>query len=413
MIAEIITIGDELLIGQTVDTNSAWIGAELSRAGFDILRRLSVHDRREDILYALENVSHNTDVVLITGGLGPTSDDITKQTLCEFFGTGLVVDQEVLSMITEMMARRNIGINENNRKQAEVPASCRVLTNAKGTAPGMWFEKDGRIFVSMPGVPFEMKYLMNTHVIPELNNRFRTQVIIHRNIMTFGTYEARLAELLTDFEATLPVNVKLAYLPSSGVIKLRLTGTGIDREILNNTLDNQVSKIHGFIHEYIFAEEETSLESVVGSLLRERKATLSTAESCTGGRISQMITSIPGSSDYFRGSVIAYHNSIKNSLLGVSTDSIDKYGAVSEEVAKQMAEGARKAMETDFSIAVTGIAGPGGGTPLKPVGTVCIGVASPAGTVTVKYVFGNERVINIDRFATSALNLLRLQIISQ
>lgn len=413
MIAEIITIGDELLIGQTVDTNSAWMGAELSRAGFDILRRLSVHDRREDILYALENVSRNTDVVLITGGLGPTSDDITKQTLCEFFGTELIVDQEVLSMLTEMMARRYIGLNENNRKQAEVPASCRVLTNAKGTAPGMWFEKGNRIFVSMPGVPFEMKYIMSTHVIPELNKRFRTQVIIHRNIMTFGTYEARLAELLTDFEASLPGNVRLAYLPSFGVIKLRLTGIGKDEDTLTRTLDKQVSELHRYIHEYIFAEEETSLEAVVGALLREKKATLSAAESCTGGRISQMITSIPGSSDYFRGSVIAYHNSIKSSLLGVNPETLDKYGAVSEEVAAQMAEGVRKATGTDFSVAVTGIAGPGGGTPLKPVGTVCIGVSSPTRTITMKYVFGNERLINIDRFATSALNLLRLQIISQ
>lgn len=413
MIAEIITIGDELLIGQTVDTNSAWMGAELSRAGFDILRRLSVHDRREDILFALENVGRDTDVVLITGGLGPTSDDITKQTLCEFFGTELVVDQEVLSMITEMMARRNIGLNENNRKQAEVPASCRVLTNAKGTAPGMWFEKEGRIFVSMPGVPVEMKYLMSTHVIPELNSRFTTQVIMHRNIMTFGTYEARLAELLTDFEASLPANVKLAYLPSSGVIKLRLTGTGNDRDILNKTLEDQLSLIDRYIHRYIFALEETSLEAVVGVLLRERGATLSTAESCTGGRISQMITSIAGSSDYFIGSVVAYHNSIKSGLLGVSTESLEQYGAVSEEVAAQMAVGARKTMGSDFSVAVTGIAGPDGGTPMKPVGTVCIGVASPKGTVTMKYVFGNERVINIDRFATSALNLLRLQIISQ
>ncbi len=413
MIAEIITIGDELLIGQTVDTNSAWMGAELSRAGFDILRRLSVHDRREDILFALENVGRDTDVVLITGGLGPTSDDITKQTLCEFFGTELVVDQEVLSMITEMMARRNIGLNENNRKQAEVPASCRVLTNAKGTAPGMWFEKEGRIFVSMPGVPVEMKYLMSTHVIPELNSRFTTQVIMHRNIMTFGTYEARLAELLTDFEASLPANVKLAYLPSSGVIKLRLTGTGNDRDILNKTLEDQLFLIDRYIHRYIFALEETSLEAVVGLLLRERGATLSTAESCTGGRISQMITSIAGSSDYFIGSVVAYHNSIKSGLLGVSTESLEQYGAVSEEVAAQMAVGARKTMGSDFSVAVTGIAGPDGGTPMKPVGTVCIGVASPKGTVTMKYVFGNERVINIDRFATSALNLLRLQIISQ
>ncbi len=413
MNAEIITIGDELLIGQTIDTNSAWMGAEMSSAGFDVGRRVSVHDRREDILKALEDVTGKVDVVLITGGLGPTSDDITKPVLCEFFDTKLVVNDEVLSMVTGMMARRNIGLNENNRKQAEVPGSCRVLTNARGTAPGMWFEKNGTIFISMPGVPSEMRYIMTQHVLPRLKKRFTSQVIIHKNIMTYGTYEAKLAELLTDFEASLPENIRLAYLPSSGVIKLRLTGTGKETDSLQKEIDRQVKELHRYIDEYIFSEDEEPLEAVVGRLLRSKKATLCTAESCTGGKIAHMITSIPGSSDYFKGSVVAYDNSVKINLLGVEKNLIEKYGAVSEPVAKKMAEAAARLLKTDFAVAVTGIAGPGGATPDKPVGTVWIAVSSVVNTITKKYVFGNERVINIDRFSTSALNLLRQQIISQ
>ncbi len=242
MKAEIITIGDELLIGQTIDTNSAWMGSEMSQIGFDIWRRTSIHDNRQDILNALKEVTGRSEVVLITGGLGPTSDDITKQTLCEFFNTRLVLSSEVLLMIEEMMQRRKFPMNDNNRRQAEVPESCRVLKNAIGTAPGMWFEKDGTILISMPGVPHEMKYIMNEHVLPELNKRFTSQVIIHRNIMTYGESEARLAELLTDFESALPANIKLAYLPSSGIIKLRLTGTGSDRKLLSVSIEEQVKQ---------------------------------------------------------------------------------------------------------------------------------------------------------------------------
>jgi len=243
MKAAIITIGDELLIGQTVDTNSAWIGAEMSKSGFDVYRITSIHDRKDDIIYALNEVAGKADVVLITGGLGPTSDDITKQTLCEYFNTRLITNDEVLRMLEEMIRRNNFAMNENNRHQADVPESCKVLTNAKGTAPGMWFEKDGTIFVSMPGVPHEMKYLMTEHVLPELNKRFTSQVIIHRNIMTFGLFEAKLAETLIDFEAELPKNIKLAYLPAFGIIKLRLTATGQDRNILSGNLNFQVDKL--------------------------------------------------------------------------------------------------------------------------------------------------------------------------
>jgi nicotinamide-nucleotide amidase len=412
MKASIITIGDELLIGQTIDTNSAWMGAELSKSGFDVYRITSVHDRREDILYALSEALGKVDVALVTGGLGPTSDDITKQTICEFFNTHLVSDDEVLQMIQDMMSRRNFPMNENNRRQAEVPASCRVLKNAAGTAPGMWFEKDKTIFIFMPGVPFEMKHLMTEHVLPELNKRFKSQIIIHRNIMTYGISEAQLAENLTDFEAGLPDNIKLAYLPAQGIIKLRLTGTGTEKETILNKVNDQVVKLYKAIPKLIYGENEESFEMVIGKLLKANNKTVCTAESCTGGQIAQMITSIPGSSAYFKGSVVAYANSVKTDLLGVSQDTISSYGAVSEQVVKEMASGARILLKTEYAVATSGIAGPDGGTQEKPVGTIWIAIATEKGTVTEKRVFGNDRLTNISRFSIAALSLLRLQIIN-
>jgi nicotinamide-nucleotide amidase len=412
MKAAIITIGDELLIGQTVDTNSAWMGAELSKSGFDVYRIISVHDRREDIIYALNEAAGKTDVVLITGGLGPTSDDITKQTLCEYFNTHLVMNNEILSMIEEMMIHRNFPMNNKNRSQAEVPESCRVLKNAAGTAPGMWFEKDGTIYISMPGVPHEMKYLMTELVLPELNKRFTSQTIIHKNIMTYGTFEAKLAEILTTFETGLPENIKLAYLPASGVIKLRLTGTGSDYNSLSNLINEQVDKLYETIPELIYGEDEESLEMVIGKLLKSTKKTVSTAESCTGGEIAHLLTSVAGSSAYYKGSVIAYANSVKTQLLGVQDYIITKHGAVSENTAKEMAVGARGLLKTDYAIGTSGIAGPDGGTEVKSVGTVWIAVASEREVICEKHVFGNDRITNIKRFSLAALNLLRKQIIN-
>jgi nicotinamide-nucleotide amidase len=309
------------------------------------------------------------------------------------------------------MSRRKFAMNDNNRRQAEVPESCRVLKNAAGTAPGMWFEKDGTIFVSMAGVPDEMKYIMNEHVLPELNKRFTSQVIIHRNIMTYGTFEAKLAEILTDFEAGLPASIKLAYLPSSGVIKLRLTGTGSDKESLEVIVNEQVRKLYKTIPDLIYAENEESLENVIGKLLVAKKSSLCTAESCTGGEIAHLLTSIPGSSDYYRGSVIAYDNSVKRQLLGVKEESLNKYGAVSEEVVREMAAGARLLLNTEYSVATSGIAGPDGGTDTKPVGTFWMAVASEKGIVAEKRIFGGDRITNIKRFSLAALNLLRVQII--
>jgi len=413
MRALIITIGDELLIGQTIDTNSAWMGSELSKLGFDIHRKISIHDNRNDILEALEEAGGKAELVLVTGGLGPTSDDITKQTICEFFNNKLVLNTEVLKMIEERLNRRGIPMNENNRKQALVPDSCKVLFNAMGTAPGMLFEKDKTIFVFMPGVPYEMKYIMTEHLIPLLKNRFSLQAIIHRNIMTYGVSEARLAELLTGFEASLPGDIRLAYLPSAGINKLRLSATGTDRSLLNEKVEEQVKKLYLIIPELIFSEDEKTFEVVIGELLKERNQTLCTAESCTGGKIAQMITSVPGSSAYYKGSVIAYDNAVKKELLKIRYEMLEKNGAVSENVVKSMAKGVRKLLKTDYSVATSGIAGPDGGTDLKPVGTVWIAVSSEKGTVTERHIFGNDRNINIKRFSIAALSLLRKQIAGQ
>lgn len=412
MKAVIITIGDELLIGQTVDTNSAWIGSVLSLAGFDIFKKITIHDNRTDILIALAEASGKANVVIITGGLGPTSDDITKPALCEFFNTRLVMNNEVLAMVESMMRRRNFPMNENNRKQAEVPESCIVLTNAAGTAPGMWFEKDRTIFISLPGVPAEMKYIMTHHVMPALKKQFTSQFIIHRNIMTYGAPEARLAEMLTGFEEALPECVKIAYLPSSGIIKLRLTGTGTDQGKIEESVDEQATKLYSIIPDLIYGENEESLEMVIGRLLRHKRKTICTAESCTGGNIAHMITSVPGSSYYFKGSVIAYANSIKTELLGIDEKVIEKHGAVSEAVVTLMAEAARRLLKSDFAVATSGIAGPDGGTEEKPVGTLWTAVASESGTIAEKHTFGTDRMNNIIRFTIVALNMLRKQIIN-
>jgi len=411
MKAAIITIGDELLIGQTIDTNSAWMGAELSKSGFDVNRITSVHDRREDILYVLNESAGKADVVLITGGLGPTSDDITKPTLCEFFSTHLVFNDDVFRMNEEMMIRRNFPMNDKNRRQAEVPDGCKVLYNTVGTAPGMWFEKDGTIYISMPGVPHEMKHLMKELVLPELNKRFTSQIIIHKNIMTYGIGESLLADRLTDFESGLPESIKLAYLPAYGIIKLRLTGTGSEHDQLANLIEEQASRLYQTIPELIYGENEDSLEMVIGKLLIASKKTVSTAESCTGGEIAHLLTSVPGSSEYYKGSVIAYSNSVKTQLLGIQDYILTKYGAVSENTVKEMASGARSLLKSDYTIATSGIAGPDGGTETKPVGTIWIAVASESGTVSEKRVFGNDRANNITRFSLAALNLLRKQII--
>ncbi len=411
--AEIITIGDELLIGQTVDTNSAWIGRQLNMYGIKVTRITSIPDNREEIITALREVLGRTSLVLITGGLGPTSDDITKETLAEFFGAKLVTDPDVLDEIAGRLRKRNLEMNDNNRRQALVPDNCTVLVNRTGTAPGMLFHRDGKITVSMPGVPAEMRYIMEAHVLPMAAARAGGSVIIHKNIMTYGTFEAKLAERLEGFERELPASVRLAYLPAYGVIKLRLTGTGYDREAIAGLIAGQVQKLYAIIPDVIYGEDEVTLEETVGILLMNNNLTLSTAESCTGGKIASMITSVPGSSAWFMGSVVAYDNSVKTGVLGVDPDTIMLHGAVSRETAAAMACGIRQLTGSDYAIAVTGIAGPAGGTPEKPVGTVWITVASDRGIVTEKHIFADDRIINIQRSAFTALNMLRKHIISR
>jgi len=407
---EIITIGDEILIGQTVDTNSAWMGGELNLIGININRITSISDNRDEIISALNEALSRAEVVLITGGLGPTSDDLTKDTLAGYFGGKLVMDAGVLENITERLRRRNLNMNENNRQQAMVPDNCKVLQNLTGTAPGMLFEKSGKIVVSMPGVPHEMKHIMKEHVLPLLAERLPGGVIVHKNIMTYGVAEAILAERLTTFEDQLPGEVRLAYLPAYGVIKLRLTAAGSDEKKIRKSVSEQVEKLYKIIPDVIYGEDEVMLEEVVGKLLNDNKLTVSTAESCTGGKIASLITSVPGSSGWFRGSVVAYDNSIKTGILGVSKETLRLYGAVSAETAGEMARGARRLMGTDYSVAVTGIAGPTGGTAEKPVGTVWIAIDSERGVVTEKQIFADNRQINISRSSYGALNLLRKQI---
>jgi len=411
MKAEVIVIGDEILIGQTIDTNSAWIGNELSLLGFDIDRKTAIHDKRDSIIKALSDIKATTDIVIISGGLGPTSDDITKPVLCEFFNTTLVRNPDVLTMIETMMARRGWAMNDNNRRQADVPASCTVLTNAVGTAPGMMFRKDNTYFFSLPGVPNEMKHIMIEHIIPWIKLNFSKQVIIHKNIMTYGAGEAILSELLSAFEAGLPPEIKLAYLPSLGIVKLRLTATGTNRDHLEKLIDGQVGILRKTIPDLIFATTEEPFEKVIAGLLTGNRKTLATAESCTGGKIAQMITSIPGSSAYFKGSVIAYSNEIKTSVLGVPLELINKYGAVSREVVESMAENARQLMNADYAVATSGIAGPGGGTEQKPVGLLWVAVASEKATYSEKFIYGNDRNTTISRFSTAALNMLRKHIL--
>ena len=410
--AEIITIGDEILIGQTVDTNSAWISAHLSELGIRVNRIISISDLKEEIISALDDSLGRADLVLLTGGLGPTSDDITKDTLAEYFGSKLVVNQDVLDEVTGRLSRRNLEMNENNRRQALVPDNCTVLINRAGTAPGMVYSRDGKLIVSMPGVPSEMKYLMTEYVLTMVAGKTGRSAIVHRNIMTYGTFEARLAERLEGFEKELPPGVRLAYLPAHGLIKLRLTGRGSDADRIKRITGEQVEKLYTIIPDVIYGEDEVMLEEVAGKLLLKKNLTLSTAESCTGGKIASLITSVPGSSSWYKGSVIAYENSVKTSLLGIDPETIKRTGAVSRETAEQMASGVRRLMQTDYSVAVTGIAGPAGGTPEKPVGTVWIAVASADGIVSELHHFADERMINILRSSYTALNMLRLQILN-
>ncbi|MFA6949787.1 MAG: competence/damage-inducible protein A [Lentimicrobiaceae bacterium] len=411
MQAEIITIGDELLIGQVVDTNSAFIAQQLNLIGIDVNQITSIADNHERILKTLKEATDRADVIIITGGLGPTKDDITKAALCDFFHTHLVFNQASYDNVERLFNLRNYRMTEINRKQAEIPACSEALHNEQGTAPGMLFRKNGKIYVSIPGVPFEMRTLMINHIIPILKPLSK-EVILHKTILTQGVGESVLAETIEDWETALPPFIKLAYLPQPGMVRLRLSARGTSQETIQKELDQQVQKLYSLIPDHIFGENEDNLETIVGKLLNDRRLTLSTAESCTGGYIAHLITSIAGSSAYFKGSVVSYSNDAKMNLLGVKAETLEQYGAVSKQTVIEMAEGAKRTLATDCSIAVSGIAGPEGGTPDKPVGTVWIAVSTPVhGTVTHKFLFGEHRERNILRSANTALNMLRKQLI--
>jgi nicotinamide-nucleotide amidase len=411
MIAEIITIGDELLIGQVIDTNSAWIGENMNLIGIKVHQITSISDDREHILKTLEEAETRADIILITGGLGPTKDDITKTTLCEYFDTNLVFNQDAYKNIEAIFLQRGYTVTELNRRQAEVPANCTPIMNLNGTAPGMWFERNNKIFVSMPGVPFEMKTMMSEQILPKFTAKLNLGFIIHKTILTQGVGESFLAKTIEDWEDSLPKSIKLAYLPQPGMVRLRLTAIGNNKAEILNLIEEQDQKLRQLIPDYIFGYDNETMESVVGNLLKKHKMTVSTAESCTGGRIAHLITSVPGSSEYFIGSVVAYSNRIKEAELGVNAESLEKYGAVSEAVVREMAEGIRRKFGTDFSISTSGIAGPDGGSDEKPVGTTWIAVATPEKTITQKFLFGEHRGRNIHKAALAALNMLRMELL--
>lgn len=411
MNAIIVTIGDEILIGQIVDTNSAWIAEKLNMAGIQVLAKRSIADRHEDIVQNLEELIGKTDLVLITGGLGPTKDDITKNSLNTFFGGKMVRNEEVMQHIETLFKLRGYRVTEVNRMQADIPDTCIPLRNLAGTAPGMWFEKQGTIFVSMPGVPYEMKGIMENEVMPRLEKIGTGNLVVHKTLMTQGIPESYLSALISDWEEQLPAHIKLAYLPRPGIVRLRLTANGSDRKVLEEELEKEAGKLLKIIPEDIYAFEDITLEKAIGDLLRERHLSISTAESCTGGTVASMITSIPGSSDYFKGSVVAYGNHIKTKVLGVDERDLSLHGAVSEQVVKTLARGVRELMDSDYGIATSGIAGPDGGTEDKPVGTVWIAVSGPEIEVALLYNFGENRGRTITRASITAINMLRKSIL--
>ena len=404
--AEIITIGDELLIGQVVDTNSAFIARELDRIGISVYQITSVSDEREHILTTLEEASRRVQLVLTTGGLGPTKDDITKNVLAEYTDDQLVFHGETLRNLEAMMATRGGTMNPLMIKQAEIPSRCTVIPNSAGTAPGMWFEKDGVVYIAMPGVPFEMKTMMQYEVLPRLRKRFKTGNILHRTLLVSGIPESALALRIEDWENSLPPQIKLAYLPGGGMIRLRLSTAGEDMQEMTDITEKEIEKLKLILAKQILSEIDEQIEDIVARMLKERGQTVATAESCTGGNIARILTSISGSSAYFKGSVVAYSNEIKENILSVNPRDIQQHGAVSEEVVTQMAANAQKLMKTDYAIATSGIAGPTGGTPNKPVGYIWIAVASSSQTIAKLLNCGNNRENNIQRTTTAALNLL-------
>lgn len=404
--AEILNIGDEILIGQIVNTNAVWIAQELNKRGVPVKRMTTVGDTKTDMLNAIDQAIQHHEIVIITGGLGPTKDDLTKDVLTQYFQTRLVFNEEVFELLDNFFKKRGRKLNEANKTQCYVPEACTVLMNYWGTAPGMLFEKQGKMIVSLPGVPLEMKELMNTYVFPYIETHYPLPPILHRSYLTEGIPESELMMMLAEWENNLPASIKLAYLPSAGQVTLRLS-------TLNENgngwamITEQEEKLKSILEDEIIGYDGETLEQAIQRIFIEKQLTLGTAESCTGGYIAHKITSVPGSSAYFMGSVVSYHNRVKQEVLQVNEQTLKTVGAVSKETVIQMAEHARNLLHTDYAIAVSGIAGPDGGTPEKPVGTVWVAWATPSGTLTKKYRFGNDRLTNIHRTFQASLGVLR------
>lgn len=414
MHAEIITIGDEILIGQVIDTNSAFIAKQLNKIGISVYQISSVQDEKQHIINALKEAENRVDLVIITGGLGPTKDDITKHTICEYFDDKLVQNDEVLAHVENLFETYiNTPISNLNRKQALVPSKAEVLMNRFGTAPGMWLEKNKTIFVSLPGVPYEMRALIEYEVLPRLQQKFHSPFIIHKTILTYGLGESAIADKIETWEDNLPKHIRLAYLPNLGKVRLRLTGKGDNKENLEKDIDEQIVKLQAIIGDIIYGTEENddTIEVTVGRLLIKKGFSLSTAESFTGGKIAKIITSTPGSSQYYKGSIVSYATKVKTDVLGVPEDLVNKYSVVSAEVAESMAVNVQKMLKTDFSISTTGNAGPSKGDSDAEIGTAFIAIASPKGVISEKFNFGNHRERVINKAVTKAFELLQKEIL--
>lgn len=411
IIVKNISIGDELLIGQVINTNVAWLGEQLSAAGFQLDSALTIGDSEKAILDAF-NACMDADLVLVTGGLGPTADDITKPTVCKFFGTELEFCQAAYDNMLSIFTRRGFQMSERNRGQAMLPKACQYIPNTYGTAPCMWLEKDGTVFVFMPGVPFEMKGIFNDELLPRFRKRFHSVPYEKRVVMTTGIGESFLADKIKDWEESLPEFLSLAYLPQYGMVRLRLSGRHEDADLLHTTLDTEIATLTTLISDYVFSMEDKPIERVVFDLLINKGVTFASAESCTGGNIAHVITLIPGSSEIFKGTAVTYATPMKTKVLGVPAPTIEQYGVVSQQVVEDMAKGVRELMEADFGVATTGVAGPGGGTEETPVGTVWIGVASATGVVSKCFNFGKDRENVINRATIAAYEMLRQQILS-
>ena len=412
MQAEIITIGDEILIGQILDSNSKWIAEELNKIGISVYQITSIQDDKQHILKALREAQSNCDIVIVTGGLGPTKDDITKLTLAEYFNDKLILNEEIAEQIKSRFAKINYPFTEVNKNQALMPTKCVPLKNELGTAPGMWFGESGKVVISLPGVPYEMKDLLQNSVLPKLTKSFHLPFIVHKTILTYGLGESMLAERIEGWENNLPSFIRLAYLPSFGKVRLRLTAKGINKEILEISISNEVQKLSNLISEFIvgYSEDET-IEVGVGKLLTEKKQTLATAESCTGGNIAKMITLIPGASNYFVGSIVAYQASIKINELNVNADLIKKHSVVSSQVAEAMAKGIQQKFNTTYAIATTGNAGPTADMTDENVGTVFIAIATPSKVYSETFFFGKPREKVIERTSNKALEMLQKEIL--